>query len=131
MQLKDFIQSVTQIGNQREAVEYVYNFLGDKYYGDRIKWFTYLSYLWIHADLNKMWHHSGAVQCPNINRLFQHILVESGLFTDKDVKLQRTFIHQYVKLQFADGTHTYVDLRGKKYGIPLGDYSRMYRNKEK
>ncbi len=111
MSLQEFIDSVKETNNQRTAVEYVYNFLGEKYYGDRIKWVTYLSELWKHIDFNKMRHGGGAEQCINLNRLFQHILIESRLFKDEDVKLQRTFIHQYVKVKFADHTHTYVDIR--------------------
>lgn len=99
-------ETVTILRNTNDRESYLkmtYDILTHKYHGERIRTVTHIFALLV-QDTEKLWRKSGFLHCTHLNILLKTLLIESGLFAEKDVRFQWTHIwyifpHQYTEVR--------------------------------
>ena len=116
--------------DRKDCLEKIYNLLGNKYRGYRIKTLIH-SFDFFTDDLDSVWSKTGFLHCMTLNYLMRVLLIKSGFFTKEDVEQRWTTIwlfspHQYLQVKIDKNEIINVDLWGKTYGVPLGNYAHGF-----
>jgi len=87
--------------------------------------FLHIPTLYIHSP-EKLWNMKGKfIACHQACLLLRIFLVRSKIFSDDDIRVKYSVVnlntHQYLQVN-AEGSWIDVDVWGKKYGIPFGQY---------
>lgn len=100
-----FEEKIRILNNESDSdKEFVYNcysFITSKYYGNKVK--TFIDFSYAFQDIFS--HKDGYLPCTVQNELLRIMLIRSGRFQEKDIRIAVTFfdffIHQYllVKVQ--------------------------------
>ncbi len=66
-----------------------------------------------------------------MNWLLKILLVGSGWFSEDDIRERWTLIwgispHQYLTVRLKEGRVLHVDVWGRTYGVPFGDYAHGF-----
>jgi len=82
-------------------------------------------------DLGRVWESGGFAHCTHLNQCLVFLLVHSGWFNESDCTRQWTLVswwspHQYLRLRLKDGRLINVDVWGRTYGIPFGEYAHGF-----
>ncbi|MBU2101292.1 hypothetical protein KKH05_01060 [Patescibacteria group bacterium] len=117
---------------KKECLERTYDLLGNKYRGYRIKTFI-RSFDFFTDNLESVWNRTGFLHCMTLNYLMRVLLIKSGHFKEEDVRQRWTTIwlfspHQYLEVRLGRDKIINVDLWGRVYGIPLGDYAHGFNS---
>lgn len=131
-EMKLLVSEISQIEDQRAAIEYAYEALAKKYQGSRIFTFLRLDRFFI-TDIEALWKKNGFLHCNHMNYLLRTILVASKKCTNDDIESLWTQIwffspHQYLSIHLKNGDVLKVDLWGKVYGVPFGEYAHGFQN---
>lgn len=130
-EMQNIAKDVAEVKSQQEAVRRVYDILAAKYRGYRLLTFLRPDRLFLHT-LDDLWGIRGFLHCHHLNYLFRTLLVVSGKFSSADIHTRWTWIwffspHQYLEIYLKDGGKIIrVDLWGKAYGIPFGEYAHGF-----
>jgi hypothetical protein len=125
------IDDLKKFSSKEECLKNVYNFLSNKYQGNRIG--TYLKLFEIFTkDISLLWKKDGFLHCTNINYLARILLTKSVIFEEGDIELKWTLIwwvspHQYLRIRVSDSKFINMDIWAKKYGIEFGNYARGFK----
>lgn len=116
--------------NKEECLRKAFDILSKKYKGRRYYTITGFFKLF-ELDLNKIWKKKSYLHCTTMNYLLRTLLVKSGFFEDKDIKLKLTSIrfislHQYLNIKINENKSIDADLWAKTHGIELGDYAHGF-----
>jgi hypothetical protein len=125
--MESLILKLKKSKNKKDCLNKAYDFLSDKYKGDRIKTYSRFFDLFV-SDIDNVWAKSGFLHCNKINYLMRILLVKSGFFKDEDIELRFSNIgyispHQYLRVKIEGEEFVSVDLWSRSYGIKLGDYA--------
>ena len=117
--------------SKKECLRKAYDILTKKYRGYRGKTYYRAPELFV-TDTSTLWKRSGFLHCTQMNYLMRILLVKSGWFADEEILPQFTFVmffspHQYLRIQLSEQENVAVDLWGKAYNVPFGDYARGFR----
>ncbi len=130
--MQDVVDVLKESKTKMECLRRAYDILSERYHGHRFKTYTHLSELFS-SDLLLLWNRRGFLHCTNLNYLLKILLVKSELFKDEDIYFRWTAIwfispHQYVTVKINEADKVNVDLWGKIYGIPFGEYAHGARS---
>jgi len=83
------------------------------------------------SDVDKIWAKKGFLHCNVLNYLMRILLIKSGLFNEKDIKLKWTLVwyvspHQYLEIKINPNEIINVDLWANAYGVCFGDYAHGF-----
>jgi hypothetical protein len=125
--MSDVIASLRSCSSKNECLHCAYDVLTTRYHGDRLKTVGRLWQLYP-SSMSSLWKRKGFLHCTNANRLLHFLLIESGHFTDHDIKLPWTIIlpgspHQYLRARIGKAWIN-VDIWAKAYGIAFGSYAK-------
>jgi len=129
-EMEDFIKQLKKSKTKKECVKKTYFFISKKYRGYRVK--TYLRFFDLFvSDIHKIWAKSGFLHCNVLNYVMRILLIKSKVFEDKDIKLKWTLVwyispHQYLNIKIDQNKSINIDLWGKAYGIPFGEYAHGF-----
>lgn len=131
-EMKALAQEIAKRSNQREALQYVYDALSEKYRGYRILTFLRLD-RWFVSDLAMLWGIKGFLHCHQMNYLLRVLLIASGQFTPEAITVKWTQVwfvspHQYLVVTLENGEKIEVDLWGKTYGVPFGSHAHGFQS---
>ena len=123
------INELKACSGKEECLRKAYGILSNRYRGHRGKTYAKLLHLF-HTDIQKNWKKTGFLHCTNINKIFKHLLLESGFFNPEEVVFKWTLIwyispHQYARVKL-DGGWVNIDIWAKPYGIEFGDYAHGF-----
>ena len=130
-EMKVLAQEIAKRPNQREALQYVYDALSEKYRGYRILTFMRLDRFLI-TEIGKLWRIQGFLHCNHMNYLRRTLLLASGKFAPEAIEARWTQIwlfspHQYLIITLENGERVEVDLWGRVYGIPFGSHAHGFQ----
>lgn len=126
----NLINQLKKSKSKRDCLKKTYSALTSKYRGYAFK--TYFRFFDIFtSDTNKLWAKSGFLHCSKLNFLMRILLVKSGHFQNEDIKTKWTLVwylspHQYLQIRLNDNEYINIDMWGKAYGIPFGDYAHGF-----
>jgi hypothetical protein len=126
------VSEIAKKGSQEEALRYAYETLARKYRGSRI--FTVLRLdRFLVTRVETLWKKSGFLHCNHMNYLLRTLLVRSRQFAPGDIEARWTRIwffspHQYLVIRLKNRETILVDLWGKVFGIPFGEYAHGFRS---
>ena len=128
--MQDVVDKLKKSKNKEDCLRKAYDILSKKYRGCRF--YTYRKFfdLFI-TDLDKLWAKNGCLHCTHCCYLVRVLLVESGFFKDRDIKLKWAFVwyvspHRYLNVKIRENKSVNIDLWGKAYGIKFGDYAHGF-----
>ncbi len=130
--LSQSVARLALLSSQEECLRMTYTLLSRKYRGYRIK--TYLRFWELGVtDTEQLWARSGFLHCTHMNRLLRVLLVDSGHFTDEEIITRWTLVwglspHQYSVISMQSGDKVFVDIWGKAYGVPFGNYAHGFNS---
>ncbi len=120
------INHVSQSKSKKEALNTAFEIITSRYRGYRFS--TYLLF-WkaFQKDPNKLWQRTGFMHCTHQNFLLRVLLIKSGWFTEKDIRLGYSLVwyispHQYLKIKIDKETIA-ADPWNHRFGVPLGYYA--------
>jgi hypothetical protein len=127
--LRAKIEILKQAKSKEDCLRQAYDFLVEKYHGDRICTFSKIHELFI-RDIGKLWTKSGFLHCTNINYILRMMLIESGFFKESNIKEKWTQIwlfspHQHLDINL-DNKIIHVDVWANRYGIKFGDHAHGF-----
>lgn len=126
----EFRQVISRLKSQsstpEEFLHGAYDYLTDRYHGARLQ----TLFKWRYSFLNVFADPPGYIPCTVHNYLLRIMLVNSGFFTDEEIRIRTTFlnffIHQYLLVQL-DKQWIAVDPNSLYLGIPLGRHASFFR----
>ncbi len=126
-EMESAVAALRDSRGKMECLVRAYQLLTKKYRGYRLRTYTRILDA-LCSDLREIWRGSGFLHYTTLNYLLKILLVKSGHFRDEDIKFRWTFVwlispHQYAKVRFAKGQWVAVDLFGRAFGIPFGNYA--------
>jgi len=124
-----WVTTLKKTKTKRACCKQAYYLLTARYHGQRLK--TYLfAYRIFEKKREKILKRKGFLHCTSLNFLLRELLLESGKFSQRDIRTKWTLTwwispHQYLEVRTEDGWQV-VDCWGKKYGIPYGKCARGF-----
>jgi len=110
---------------QEDFLKNAYVYITTTYNGARFRTFIYFLYLFDDPFIHK----NGFAQCNIQNYLLRALLVKSGRFEEKDIRVRTTFLnfftHQYLQVHVGD-KWIYIDPHAKSLGIPFGERAFLF-----
>jgi hypothetical protein len=128
MGLSVIAKDIQRVRTQEMALRSAYDLVSSRFEASRWKTFGQF-WKFFRTDLEKLWKKKGFIHCTHMNRILKRLLVESGQFKESDITFKWTVLsfvspHQYVEVKMKSGKKIAVDVWGKAYGIPFGEYAR-------
>lgn len=119
------IAKVKASKSQRDALETAYDIVTTRYGGKRFH--TYL-FFWkaFQKNPNRLWERNEFLHCTHMNYLLRLLLIESGWFKEREIKLGYALvwyvsIHQYLKVKVGE-KWTAVDPWLDAFGGEIGEF---------
>lgn len=86
---------------------------------------------WFETDLDKIWQDNKKPQlCTIYNYLLEAILLNSGRFSEEDIKHKTVFLnlsmHQFLEVKLKSGKKLELDLWAYDMGLPFGKAARGF-----
>ena len=125
-QIQGEIDSLAKMySNQGMFLRAAYELIAKRYPMKAISTLLHIPTLYIHSP-EKLWNMKGKfIACHQACLLLRIFLVRSKIFSDDDIRVKYSVVnlntHQYLQVN-AEGSWIDVDVWGKKYGIPFGQY---------
>lgn len=125
------VVNILKRSRSKEAcIRKAYDILTRKYKGYRIQTYTKLPQAF-DRDVNVLWRRRGFIHCHNFNYLMRILLIKSGKFTTRDIRIRLAMIwyvsiHQYLRIRINKRKFINVDLWGRNHGIKLGGYAHGF-----
>ena len=116
--------------NKEDYFKLCFDYLGSKYYSDRID--TIYKFSVVFENTEKIWATTGYVPCTQSNWIMKIFLVKSGFFKNEEVRTHHIFfnffLHQYEEV-FLDGKWVAFEVGEKqKQNIPIGRHLMFFDN---
>lgn len=129
-EIEEFIHKLKKSKNKKQCIKKAYLFLSKRYRGYKLETYTKW-YMIFDSNINKIWSNPGFLHCTTLNYLIRILLIKSNFFKEEDIKLKWTMIkyispHQYLEIRISKNEVINVDLWGKSYRIPFGDYAHGF-----
>lgn len=109
----------------------VYDFVDQRYSSKPRYYLRYWNFLalFLERDVAKIWEGTDDRPCNIQNYLVKIMLLESGRFSEKDIKVMNTFCtvtpHQYLQVKIGDEWIN-VDAWGSEYGASFGEHAGCF-----
>src|SRR3989338_4434499 len=119
--------------DQEDALRQVHALLSERFRARRS-----MTYVWLHRilrrDPDRVWASTGFLHCTHMNWLLKILLVRSGWVKASDIRERWTLVwwispHQYAEVWMKNGRVLPVDVWGKTYGVPFGEYAHGFRSR--
>lgn len=115
---------------QDDVLRRAYDQVSNRFEASRWKTFGQF-WKFFRLDLDTLWEKRGFIHCTHMNRILKKLLLESGQFSASDITFKWTVLslispHEYVQVRLKDGRRINVDVWGKTYGIPFGEYAHGF-----
>ena len=128
--MEKVINHVKKFKSKRQAIEYVWKYIGEKYH-PYCGFTTYTRfYELLSTDMTTLWD-SERTHCTKLNYLIRIILIKSGHFKESDFKINWTLVwwfspHQFMKIKLSKNNYIIVDGWGYSHRIRLNEYARGF-----
>lgn len=95
--------------NQSETVRKAYEIVTSRFAVSRLHTYLRLGAL-MDKNLHSVWHRTEYLHCTHLNHLMKVLLVHSGWFHSRDIRIRWTLVwgispHQYLRIRLNDGSH--------------------------
>jgi hypothetical protein len=105
-----------------DIIKGAYDVVTTKFTSSNWKTYTHLPEI-IQRDTNRLWNRN-FLYCTHQNFLIRLILIKTGKFKERDIKLKRGLAHwlsphQWLRIKVGN-KWTDVDAWGRSYGVPFG-----------
>jgi hypothetical protein len=116
--------------DKQEFFELCFNYLGSKYYSDRVD--TFYKYSFLFKNTEEIWGITGYVPCTQSNWVMKIFIVSSGYFKNEEVWMRHIFfnffLHQYGEV-YLDGRWVAFEVGEKqKQNISIGRHMKFFDN---
>lgn len=131
--LLPIIQKLKTLSDKESALREAYAYLTSTHRGYRVRTYTKIHNLF-DFDLHKLAAGGIFLHCTKLNYLLRYLLLQSGHFSEGDIKLKHALVgyispHQYVEVKVGEDKFINVDIWGQAYGIKFGDYAHGFNSK--
>lgn len=129
-EMENVVARLRKTRSKDDCLREAYDILTTKYRGYRVT--TYIdAYDAFDSNVEHLWKRNGFLHCHHFNYLLRILLLQSGKFHESDIRLKRSWVwffsvHQYVRVKVQEKKWISVDMWGKSYGIPFGDYAHGF-----
>jgi hypothetical protein len=126
-ELEKVIKDLKKSKDKQDCLKKAYNILAFRYSAYFFSTYFYLHELF-YKNINKLFGKQKRMICTNFNYLMRILLVKSGFFSDKDIKIKWTQIwfvspHQYLNVKINEKKTLNIDTWAKTFDIEFGDYA--------
>lgn len=125
-EMEEVCSDLLKCKDQSEAVRRAYEIVTSRFAVSRLHTYLRLGAL-MDKNLHRVWHRTEYLHCTHLNHLMKVLLVHSGWFHSRDIRVRWTLIwgvspHQYLRIRLNDGSNIAADPWGRTYGVPFGKY---------
>jgi hypothetical protein len=112
--------------DKNEALKKVISYQLSIFYSEMRQVYPRFKFLF-ESSFNKLWEKKGFLHCHQQNFVLRRLLLGTGMFTEKDIKLKHTFcylnMHQYLKINIGKNRKEWlnVDPFAMSLGYDLGE----------
>lgn len=127
---KDFeaeVGKLKKLDLKYDILSEAYYYVIERYTSSRLEFFLRPKLLFS-KDFRTLTQNKGFMYCTNQNAILAALLLRSGRFTSKDIRIKWALYlgltpHQYLQVKTEDGWIN-VDPWSSSYGLAIGDYGR-------
>jgi len=114
-------------GSAEEFLRLSYEYLGSRFHSERLN--TFLKFNYLFKPLEQVWQRDGYLPCTVSNYLLKIFLIESGWFSEADIRRRHVFVnfvpHQYLQIKIGDKWLD-VDVGEKQRGLMIGQHLKWF-----
>jgi hypothetical protein len=122
--MQKVVEELSKTKSKTECLEKAYKVVVTRFHGSRVflRIGTYFT-----SKIDTFWNKDKKTHCTNLNYILEVLLVKSGKFRRKDVKIKWTLSvlspHQYLQIRIAKDQWINVDPFWGTYGTKLGNFN--------
>ena len=127
LEAKEKLMRITkETKDKNEVLKKVISYQLSRFYSEMRQVYPRFKFLF-ESSFNKLWEKKGFLHCHQQNFVLRRLLLGTGIFTEKDIKLKHTFcylnIHQYLKINIGNKKKEWIDVDpfAMSLGYDLGE----------